>query len=958
MKKLLAIVLSVVMVCSIAPFGAVGAEEFCEHLNKSSKWDNENHWTECNDCNEKFNIRSHTIKYTNDGDTHSISCENCDYLESGLMHDFDQDGNYYFECFKCRAIHNSFFEGNYLYSISNNEAIILDAVGILDSDLIIPSTLGGYPVVSIDDYVFAYCDNLTSITIPDSVEIIGNYAFENCYNLTNVTLGNSVKSIGNYAFAYCDNLTSITIPDSVEIIGNYAFENCYNLTNVTLGNSVKSIGNYAFDDCYNLTDVWYKGSETDKEKIEISSGNSRLEYANWHYCNGCINHSFATNECGEKCINCDFVKEHKMVTKYNDNNHWTACENPNCTERTAYIPHETTLKAVDYFSHGNACTCGYAANLEYHTYLCDNEDYYDYVCDCGLRREAFYYNGLTYCIENGGIEIINCKNEIEGNLEIPNTSGSLPVTSIGDYAFGNCYKLASITIPDNVESIGDSAFRYCENLTNVTLGNSVKSIGNYAFAYCDNLTSITIPDSVESIGDYAFRYCENLTDVWYEGSVTDKNNIKIEGGNEWLEDATWHYICKDGHEFSSNKCNTKCKNCEFKIQHPEFFTKYDSLNHWQECTKCHEKMNIESHGDDAYTRNDDGLTHNIDCSCGYKAENEEHDFVLYDDDEWGDYYRCGCYLHPNKYENEFTYFVKDGKAIITDYDEEYIDNVIVPSTLGGYPVTEIGYRAFANCGMINVTIPNSVISIEKNAFYGNYGLEKVYYSGSETDSKNIIIGDGNDSLKNGTWNYNSNGPCAQHSWKNATCTEPMTCTVCGKTEGIEKGHNYTQKVVTPATCKNTGIMNYKCTVCGDSFNETISKTTKHDYKRYITNATYAKAGSVVVKCSICGTVKSRSTIAILKPKTTKISKLIAKKKSLVVKIKRNKSVTGYEIQYSFKKNFKSAKKVTLKKNSSISKTIKKLKSKKTYYVRVRTYKTHKGKKYYSAWSKAVKKKTK
>jgi len=94
------------------------------------------------------------------------------------------------------------------------------------------------------------------------------------------------------------------------------------------------------------------------------------------------------------------------------------------------------------------------------------------------------------------------------------------------------------------------------------------------------------------------------------------------------------------------------------------------------------------------------------------------------------------------------------------------------------------------------------------------------------------------------------------------------------------------------------------------------------------------------------------------PKRAKVSKLTAAKKSLKVKIKREKSVSGYQIQYSLKKNFKSAKSVTLKKNSLTSKTIKKLKSKKTYYVRVRSYKTVNGKKYYSAWSSAKKKKTK
>ena len=87
---------------------------------------------------------------------------------------------------------------------------------------------------------------------------------------------------------------------------------------------------------------------------------------------------------------------------------------------------------------------------------------------------------------------------------------------------------------------------------------------------------------------------------------------------------------------------------------------------------------------------------------------------------------------------------------------------------------------------------------------------------------------------------------------------------------------------------------------------------------------------------------------------TSISKTTAKKKSFNVKWKKASSVTGYEIQYSTKKNMKSSKKIKVKKASTTSKTIKGLKAKKKYYMRVRTYKTVKvngqNKTYYGKWS--------
>ncbi|MDR2922188.1 MAG: leucine-rich repeat domain-containing protein [Treponema sp.] len=135
----------------------------------------------------------------------------------------------------------------------------------------IPERINGLPVTSIGEKTFSG-NQLTSVTIPDSVTSIGERAFAGSFsfstyeitymNLTNVTIGNGVTSIGREAFAYCNKLTSVTIPDSVTTIGGFAFSSCNKLTSVTIPNSITSIGERAFYNCPSLASVTFKGTIT------------------------------------------------------------------------------------------------------------------------------------------------------------------------------------------------------------------------------------------------------------------------------------------------------------------------------------------------------------------------------------------------------------------------------------------------------------------------------------------------------------------------------------------------------------------------------------------------------------------------------------------------------------------------------------------------------------------------
>ena len=163
-----------------------------------------------------------------------------------------------------------------------------------------------------------------------------------------------------------------------------------------------------------------------------------------------------------------------------------------------------------------------------------------------------------------------------------------------------------------------------------------------------------------------------------------------------------------------------------------------------------------------------------------------------------------------------------------------------------------------------------------------------------------------------------------------------------------------------ATCTKDGHYNMvnPCKVCGDKevvATVKIPATGKHTAaaakKENVVAATTKKGGSydLVVRCADCGKVlsKKHKTTAKIVVKASKVTKATnVKGKKAKITVKKAASVTGYQIQYGTKKNFKGAKSV---KTKATTKTVSKL-AKKKYYVRVRTYKVVSGKTYYSSWS--------
>ncbi len=290
-------------------------------------------------------------------------------------------------------------EGSYTYSISNGEATIVKYKGnnTTSDELIIPSTLGGYPVteigqsafkggslsssvlvvpgsikkigahafenscvetlilnegvIEIDDCAFKY-SSLTTIKIPKSLSIINWQAFQFC-RIDKVYIadikawceitrdgsynGNNPLSYGKSAQLYLNNIliTELKIPEGVTSIRTDAFNGCKDIKSVVLPSSVTYISNNAFRECTGISDVWYTGGENERGNIKIGDENTYLTNATWHYdsCPVGAPHSYS-NDCDETCNGCG--KKRTVSGHSYDNACDTTC---NICKEARTVPH-------------------------------------------------------------------------------------------------------------------------------------------------------------------------------------------------------------------------------------------------------------------------------------------------------------------------------------------------------------------------------------------------------------------------------------------------------------------------------------------------------------------------------------------------------------------------------------------------------------------------------------------
>ena len=609
----------------------------------------------------------------------------------------------------------------YTYSVLNGQAEIgssnawTTAVSPKPTGhVVVPSSLGGFPVVGIGKRAFSSCFILEGVTIPEGVTAIGEDAFAYCYKLEDVTIPEGVVAIGEYAFGHCSKLEGVTIPESVTSIGQFAFQWCGGLKSVHISDLAKwcqiKFGDRA-NPLYQAHELYLNGEHV--TKLVIPEGVTSIGSYAFAGCSGLTEVMFpnsVTNIGGVAFMDCSGLMELALPGSVVEigTSAFRGCSGLTEVE----IPHGVKAIGGGVFSD--------CSSLTKITVEPGNENYVS-------------QNGLLLTKDGKTL-----KEGVNGTVVIPSS-----VTRINNFAFSGRDSLTQVTIPNGIREIGWFAFSGCDSLTKVVIPSSVvnieprafvssgltsiaveegnefyssrngmllskdgttliqgvngevefppcvRMIGEMAFMRCSGLTRLVIPDSVTNIASKAFAYYRDLTDAWLPRHLEGKFSANV------FED---------------------CGNMTLHYYDRAYTVTFQTEEGIVEQRQCPAGMSFDtlppSPSRDGYAF--EGWWTAVDGEQASEATVVTNSVTYYA--KWRGTATVDDYT--------YTYSVLNGQAEIgasntwtTAVSPKPTGHVAVPSSLGGFPVMGIGAYAFGDCyGLEGVTIPEGVTTIGEWVF--------------------------------------------------------------------------------------------------------------------------------------------------------------------------------------------------------------------------------------------------
>ena len=669
------------------------------------------------------------------------------------------------------------------------------------TDIIINDTaLEGIPFTAISEKAFFNDKQLTSLSLPSSVERVDSSAFEGASNLKTITFsdgGKGLKKIDSLAFKDCSSLESIDLSNAeITEIPARAFENCTSLKSVKLPPTVTKIANNAFSGCSKLEEI--EGLEQCKiSELSATAFDSCVRLKD-------INLSNATIAAIPDQI---FSGMRGLIS--------------------ATVPKTVTSIGTEAF------------------YACKNLEMINGLSDCDITKigeKAFY----------------NCWSLKEADL----SGSSLTVLPVS--AFKGDTALLSVKMPESLNEIGNEAFYGCSAMKKLDLNNTrLTTIGDSALSDMTSLMYINLPDTVNSVGAKAFdlnlrldssdtalmptvvsenvtpasvNYTDNNVSPWKRRQVIFRDNavaVHFDGNGSDGKTANAPVFASAGTKISIPACKYTKKGYLFK----EWNTKKDGSGtaykagvrtsdaisilyaQWQKATA---KVTLEFPGG-KYT-NASGST--WDDSFSFTASFSSNSSVTYlpfaqNMTKEGCTF-AGWYTEPEYKKRIESLTIRtaiDGMTLYAKWNDTH-EHVWGEGAITTKPTcTTPGVKTYA-CSVCQKT-----------------KTEEIPATGHQhTEVRNV---------------------------KEATCKEEgytgdTYCTDCGEklSSGeptAKKAHDWDEgKVTTEATCKNTGVKTYTCNNCSETKTEVIPMTDHiWDNGKVTTKPSCITPGVKTYTCSAC-----------------------------------------------------------------------------------------------------------
>lgn len=345
---------------------------------------------------------------------------------------------------------------------------------------------------------------LTSVFIPTTLTYLGQRAFADCSDLQSVEFeeGHKMLSLSNYLFQNCTELSSVVLPQAVRTVGEYVFSGCAALASISFPGSVRTLGGFAFQGCTGLQTVEFLGDAS-----ALSAPTSVFFQANKisavvYRSKRCKNLVFKSSSPTVYCTVTFYNRQSDVDPAASGSSDGTALGR--IAVALGNVPQTASEGqvfdgAIPSVPAGCLWKCeeGFALDSEI------TDSFYAY----GQPQESNLKVGDTFVVNTvEGVPVSYTITRLATADEPGQVFVGTPTSAIGRDPAVDASTTGSITLPSQVTA--PDAYPY-----------TVDAIAPYAFSNCSRFITVTIPSSVTSVGASAFFRCSLLRNVFFEGDA-------------------------------------------------------------------------------------------------------------------------------------------------------------------------------------------------------------------------------------------------------------------------------------------------------------------------------------------------------------------------------------------------------------------------------------------------------